>query len=139
MKRFLAITLLVLATIGVTAKVYAQDPAIEAKVPFALMVGSDTLPADTYTVSANSPGVVVISSPNKHVVVTTVAYNGNIQSDHGSKLVFMKYGDQYFLRRVLKPGVQQMTVEIPVSDMEKKAKSREAESFVPEEISIDAQ
>jgi hypothetical protein len=139
MKRFLVAALFTLMAFGVVAKVQAQDPGIIAKVPFSFTIGNDVLPPNTYTVTANSPGVVELSSPDKHVRVTTAAYNGNIQSDHGSKLVFSRYGDQYFLRRVLKPGVQQLTVEIPVSDGEKKARSREAESFVPEEVSIDAQ
>jgi hypothetical protein len=134
-----ALAFFALMTLGAAARVYAQDPAIEAKVPFSFNVGADTLPPNTYTVTANSPGVVEIHSPDKRVMVTTAAYNGNIQSDHGSKLVFSRYGDQYFLRRILRPGVQQLTVEIPVSDREKQARSHEAESFTPEEISVDAQ
>src|ERR1035438_7816782 len=46
-----------------------------------------------------------IQSADKHLFVKTAASHSGHESDGGSELVFNRYGDQYFLRRILCPSV----------------------------------
>jgi hypothetical protein len=126
MKRTPAVALFVLSCLGVAARVVAQEPAVGAKVPFEFTVGGKLLPADTYTITSSSPGVVMIQSADKHFTAVTTASHGNQQSADGSKLVFAKYGDQYFLHRILCPATASMNVDIPKSKVEKRVQRQEA-------------
>src|SRR5271170_3169192 len=103
MKRTPAVALFVLSCLGVAARVVAQEPAVEAKVPFEFTVGGKMLPADTYTITSLDPGVILIQSADRHFSAMTFAIHGSQQSAKGSELVFDKYGNQYFLHEVLCP------------------------------------
>ena len=131
MKRKTSIALIIqsalgLSTLGAAARVLAQEPGIQATVPFEFTVSGKLLPADTYTITSSSPGVVMIQSADKHFSAITTASHGNQQSGDGSKLVFDKYGDQYFLHRILCPSTASMNVDIPKSKLEKRVQRQEA-------------
>ncbi len=126
MKRNTAIALFALSSLGAAARVLAQTRAVQAAVPFEFTVGGRLLPADTYTLTSSSPGIVMIESADKHISVTTTASHGNQQSPGGSRLVFAKYGDKYFLRQVLCPAATAMNVDIPKSKLEKNIQRQEA-------------
>jgi hypothetical protein len=69
--------------------------------------------------------------------VSTHSYN---ESDSGSKLVFDKYGDQYFLHRVLCPSITSLNLDVPQGAAARKARSRflEAKLYKGEEILVAA-
>src|SRR5271163_2300224 len=126
MKRTPAVALFVLSCLGVAARVVAQEPAVEAKVPFQFTVGGKLLPADTYTISSPSSGLLVIRSADTHFVSMTTISHSNQDSARGSELVFDKYGDRYFLHEVLCPEVAGLNVAIPKSKLEKHVQIQEA-------------
>jgi hypothetical protein len=126
MKRAPAVALFALSCLGVAARVIAQEPAVEARVPFEFTVGGKMLPADTYTITSPDPGVILIRSADRHFSAITVAIHGNQQSAKGSELVFDKYGNQYFLHEVLCPATAGLNVEIPKSKLEKRVQVQEA-------------
>ena len=66
MKRNFAIALIALSTLAGVGKAVAQEHAVKATVPFNFTVGGKVLPADTYTVSSPSEGLVVIRSNDGH-------------------------------------------------------------------------
>jgi len=80
MKRNIAIALLTLLSLAAVGQASAQQLAIQAAVPFEFTVGGKLLPADTYTITLSSPGVVQIQSADKHfTAVTTVEKQVSIQ------------------------------------------------------------
>ncbi len=77
------------------------DHKIQADIPFDFMVGDETLPAGTYTFAhpTTMPDVLLIRSLDGHesVVVITRGVQESRTPPDETKLVFTRYGDQYFL------------------------------------------
>ena len=126
MKRNFAIALLAVSTLAAAAKAVAQDLAVQATVPFEFTVGGKLLPADTYTITSTSSGVIMIRAADTHFWAETTASHTNQQSNRGSALVFDKYGDKYFLHEVMCPQVSALNVDVPKSKMEKRVLIQEA-------------
>ena len=124
MKRFAAIALVVLAGACTAGTLQAQSHEVRANVPFDFAVGSKTLPAGHYT---------FFTEPNDTVVIRNVDYQVTILSrteedssvGHGSRLVFDRYGDHYFLREISCPSIE-LNVEIPPSKLEKQVREQRA-------------
>jgi hypothetical protein len=99
----LAIGLLAAVAVGV----HAQGPdALVVNVPFDFAVGNTTLPAGTYTidrVQSNNSNNLELRSADGHSSaftsgIVSLQFNGN------PKLVFNRYGDQYFLHEIRTAG-----------------------------------
>ena len=74
---------------------------LRADIPFDFVVGDKRLPSGEYHVKQMSPGAMLIQSKDARssaFVLTGTAQAGKI-SDVG-KLVFNRYGDQYFLSKI---------------------------------------
>ena len=125
MKRISAIAICALASLVTAGSAVAQGHAVKANVPFDFAVGNSHLPAGTYTItsadSRSSTGVMIRSESGKIAVLAMANADGK-QSKTG-KLVFDKYGDQYFMREILCSNVD-MNVELPVSKAEKRAQQQ---------------
>jgi len=89
------------ALLAVTAG-YAQSKAqLIADIPFEFTVGQKVLPAGEYTVNASAaPGVLVIGGRDASVFTQTIPSSTNSGTVPGSKLVFHRYGNTYFLSQV---------------------------------------
>ncbi len=77
-------------------------------IQFNFIVGGKTLPAGEYTVEPNkkdSRNVWLVQSKegNASALFTTLPVRAN-QTQEETKLVFHKYGDQYFLSQIWTPG-----------------------------------
>jgi hypothetical protein len=99
MKRFLNISLIIIAFAGVLAiNAHAQTKVI-ANIPFAFNAGKTTLPAGRYTITVLNPAsdrkILQIRSTNgrSSVMVLTTGIIGRVSDN--AKLVFEHYGDQY--------------------------------------------
>jgi hypothetical protein len=123
MKRITAIALLTIASCVTAARALASDFAVQANVPFDFIVGDRVLPAGTYKITEQSAGIIMIQNKDTHVTAMSLAEGDD--ATKGNKLVFDRYGDRYFLSEVLCPG-SNLTVQIPVSKMEKAAQNQEA-------------
>lgn len=126
MKRTGAIALLTVALLSASTGVLAQEGAVVADVPFNFTVGAKLLPAGKYTISSPSSGVVHIQNADRKLFASVVALKSNHESDGGGKLVFNRYGDQYFLHRILCRSKYHLNLDIPSSKSEKTARTREA-------------
>ena len=124
MKRITSIALFILAGMVSAGSVLAQDHGVRATVPFDFTVGNKVLPSGTYTIEPATENVIVIRNREKHIAVMSISHGDSKQSKTG-KLVFNKYGDQYFLHEILCSSVD-MSVELPTSKMEKRARLQEA-------------
>lgn len=122
MKRITLFALLTAALISTGA--HAQAPAF--KVPFDFTVNSKTLPAGTYRVSYAGVNAILIQSKDGSLNAMTTTTADDKESRGVAKLIFAKYGNQYFLHEVLCSDVA-INVEIPKSRREKQARIQEAQ------------
>jgi hypothetical protein len=96
------------AALLAAAGLYAQSSqTLVAKVPFGFHVGSVALPAGEYNVDMKTaPGFVrVVSADRKAVAIIASFAEQAPEYNQQGKLVFNRYGDNYFLSQVWTPGV----------------------------------
>ena len=121
----IATAVYLLAALALGGTVSAQDHVARVTVPFDFNVGNKWLPAGAYTLSSDSyePNVISIRSrdDNKISLLSIVESDGQRLKE--AKLVFTKYGDQYFLHEILCSSCG-MNVAFPDSKHEKTARLR---------------
>lgn len=122
--KVIAITVCLLASFAVVRTVSAQDHAARATVPFGFNVGDKWVPPGTYTITSNSgsPNIIYLRSRDSKVALLTFAHPDSERSN-GGKLVFTKYGDQYFLHEILCSACG-MNVALPGSKHERIVRAR---------------
>jgi len=133
---------LMLAVVAVSASL---DGKIKANIPFAFSVGGKTLPAGAYTVNSQTiRGVLVIRGESSHTAMNVIT-NDVIarQQPQQTKLVFRRYGDQYFLAQVWTAGMSDGR-KIPTSRAERELLKDRAKHLArnvaePELVSIVAE
>ncbi len=119
-----AIAVCLLASFADSSTVSAQDHAATATVPFNFNVGDRWVPAGTYIMTSDmsNPKVIFIRSKDGKVALLSVTRSEGRRSDAG-RLVFTKYGDQYFLHEIL-CSLCGMNVAFPGSKHERLARTR---------------
>ena len=129
MKRIAAIALFVAATFITAGSALAQDHRAKATVPFNFTVNGSSLPAGTYTIGSDSTSANILSITDReksvHIMAMGLA-DPNYPGTSG-KLVFHKYGDQYFLSEICYAD-SSTKVDFPTSKAEKRAKSQSQEA-----------
>jgi hypothetical protein len=129
MKRIPTIALLTIASLGTATGAIAQDRAVKANIPFNFTVGDTWMPAGEYVISSPQREILQVRNVDDRSKIATIvdseSYN---ESTSGGKLVFDKYGNQYFLRHVLCPTVASLNVDLAQGKAEKKAHSRSLEA-----------
>jgi hypothetical protein len=101
--------LFALGLLMATASAYAQTIRVKAEIPFNFVVTAGTLPSAEYTIqsvqnidhlltlsSAGQKSIVFLANPCLLLKATEVSGE--------SKLVFRRYGDQYFLSEIWMEG-----------------------------------
>ena len=85
--------------------VQAQSGMLVANIPFQFNVGKAVLPSGEYHIKSVSPSTYLIQSKDGHqaAVANTIGVTSSKEEDKG-KLVFNRYGNQYFLSKVWNPG-----------------------------------
>lgn len=95
----LSAAVLVIASFASASYANAQGREIKVNVPFAFENGSQHLPAGIYTLQMQSDHVMLIHGQvNSGLTMTNP--QETLRPSQKSKVVFRKYGDQYFLREV---------------------------------------
>jgi hypothetical protein len=90
----------------------AQGVELKADIPFGFTVGNTYMPAGHYTVSSPEPGIVRLANDDTNAAATVSDTHANSDPGRGSKLVFEKYGERYFLHHVLCPMTGSLNVDI---------------------------
>jgi hypothetical protein len=105
MKRIIAIVLMLAANFGSSTS-FAQQPVVQASIPFSFSVNGQALPAGRYMIRSNIAGEYVLSLQNrdKHSTVMTLGHPNQATEPRASVLVFHRYGDQYFLSEIRTPN-----------------------------------
>jgi hypothetical protein len=134
MKRIAAFVVFALVSLGMVSSARAQDHQVRVAIPFDFTFGRVLLPAGTYTISWPSQVAVVLDNGKQSAAVLRSA-PAEDDSSRADKVIFNKYGDQYFLREVLCSTVH-MNAEFPASKMEKKAQHQKASLNDPDRVLI---
>ena len=95
------------ASILTVATIHAQgSQALHVNVPFGFHVGASTLPSGEYTVDTDvAPGAVRLrSADSKSTVIIQSNAVESLRTSSQGKLVFHRYGDEYFLYQIWKSG-----------------------------------
>jgi hypothetical protein len=127
MNRTPAIFLITLASVAATGA-NAQEPALKANIPFDFTVGNTWMPAGEYTITAPIREVLLLRTAGHSASI--VSSENNAESS-GSKLVFDRYGNQYFLHEVLCPNVASLNLDVAPSKAEKNARQHATEAKLP--------
>jgi hypothetical protein len=85
--------------------VQAQSGMQVANIPFQFNVGKAVLPSGEYHVKSVDSSTVLIQSKDgrKAAVALTIGVSSSKEGDKG-KLVFNRYGNQYFLSKIWRAG-----------------------------------
>ena len=121
MKKQLLSVLVVLGLVVVAGSAFAQSVTVRANIPFSFSLNKETLPAGQYEIRAlESAGshALVISNPEAKIgkMFLTNPVSPRVGTSDKGKLVFKRYGDQYFLSQIW--GVASVR-ELPISPREK--------------------
>jgi hypothetical protein len=127
MKRTTAIALIAMANFALAGTSFAQSNGVRATVPFDFTVGSRLLPPGTYTIERESrnANVIMIRNHDKPIATLSLVHQDGNKSPNGGKLLFHKYGGQYFLSEILCDQAG-MNVELSPSKTEKRAQLQQA-------------
>jgi hypothetical protein len=126
MKCTTALTYLAATLISMgSACAHAQGPGF--KVPFDFTVGNQVFPAGSYQVSyyPTKTAILIRSQDDDRFHAFAAIYSADPSTRDG-KVVFTKYGNQYFLHEVLCSAVS-MNVALPTSRLEKQVRIQEAQ------------
>lgn len=138
MKRISAFALFTIVAVAASIPLAAQQPVVKANIPFNFTVGDQSMPAGEYTISSPLNHIIQVQSADrKHVgmVVSTASF---AEPPARPALVFDKYGDYYFLHRILSPTQTALNLDIPLGKAEKKVRTREASLRTEEPVLVAA-
>ncbi len=106
--------------IGYAAAAVPLSFRIRAEIPFDFQIGKKKMPKGEYTFeTVNDVGTVLIRNEKGSKAMNFNAIKDKLTDKHKSKLVFRRYGDQYFLSRIW-DGNSETIWKIDKSSAEKK-------------------
>ncbi|MBP6822723.1 MAG: hypothetical protein KA368_14330 [Acidobacteria bacterium] len=93
---------------------------IKADIPFDFQVGKKKMPKGDYIIeSVNDSGTILIRREKGGKAVNVLTVKDKHTDKHKSKLMFRRYGDQYFLARIW-DGSSETVLKIEKTSAEKK-------------------
>ena len=112
------ITLSVIAALSI-AGFAGLDRSVKANIPFDFMVGGEKLPAGQYTVDTGIvQSAMVVRNWNTKRVAGAITQSFQVRAGSKPQLVFRRYGDQYFLAKMI---TYSSGIEAPRSKAEREA------------------
>jgi len=122
----------VLSIIGLAPAARAASLQITANIPFDFVVNNQKLPAGEYDLKSLSQGAILLQNEDRRQAAITLVHSAESSvNPEGAKLVFNKYGDQYFLSQVW-PGFSESGLQLPASRLEREVTNGNA----PQHISL---
>lgn len=109
---------------------------IRAEIPFDFLVGSKRLPKGEYLIeSVNASGTLIIRHAKKGKAVTFMTIQHKPTDKPKSKLIFHRYGEQYFLARIW-DGSSETVLKLDKSKAEKRAAKLAKKEENPDEVPV---
>lgn len=124
MKRIFKFALLTAASFISVSGVLAQTIAI-ANIPFNFNVQERQLPQGKYQVIRLSSAAIEMRRADGTAYAASIAQHSDKVRGRDNKLVFHRYGDQYFLSEV-QTSTSDTALKVPTSKAEKQARRTEA-------------
>jgi hypothetical protein len=126
MKRTFATALLAGASLMASTGALAQDWQ-QATVPFDFTVGQRLFPAGTYVITHVSPSTILVRGWKGKELVSALSLIESTSEVHKNpdKLVFHRYGDQYFLSEI-RGGLGEVAGTIRTSKLERRIQLQQA-------------
>jgi hypothetical protein len=111
--RALHVAILVVLMLSLAGLVQAQmaikEPLARMEIPFTFFAGGVRLPAGEYHIShPGNPDFVLIQKDDGRAQALVYVHPSGTNASESTKLVFNKYGDQYFLSQVWTEPDQEM-------------------------------
>jgi hypothetical protein len=112
MKRLLTLTIAIMMFVGVVAITAEAQVSgaqrMRAQIPFAFNVGAKSFPAGEYTIAVINPSsdrkALQIRSADGRLSAIVQTNECNAKTPEQAKLVFNRYGDQYFFAQAQTAG-----------------------------------
>ena len=100
------IALCLLLTAAVFAQMTSSQQLMKVNIPFAFGVQDQSLPAGQYLVFTVTPerSIRIVSANGKHSAIVNTLPNYAKEPSSNSRLVFHRYGNEYFLAEVWTAG-----------------------------------
>ncbi len=137
-RAFIYVSTLALALVPSALPAQTAAPRTLVTVPFAFQVGSTHFAAGTYILS--NPGEFLLSIQGKtRSALTMSSHESSKTPAPASKVVFYRYGDQYFLREVWMKGNIDHTYCLP-SKAEEAVERRQSDNeraSVPDHTNVE--
>jgi hypothetical protein len=125
MKHIIKLTLFAVASFLSSSDAPAQ-PIAEAVIPFDFTCQQQVVPHGTYTISVLMERFIELRAEDGKVqAISTVEPNVKIGGP-GTKLVFHRYGDRYFLSEV-QTADRELGMKLPMSKAERQTRLNEAQ------------
>jgi len=122
----------VLSLIGLAPAARAASLQVTAQIPFDFVVNNQKLSAGEYNLKSLSQSAILLQDEDRQQTVIVLAHSAESNSNpEGAKLVFNKYGDQYFLSQIW-PGFSDSGQQLPESRLEREVMHGKA----PQHISL---
>ncbi len=131
MKRnYTILAALVLMVISAVGSANAQTSSIHISIPFDFVVENQTLPAGEYNIQPSVGGRVLLRSHDGAAATTVLTMPvKSQQASSETKLVFKRYGDQYFLSQVWSQGANVGRELLMGRSEQEAAKNKSAENL----------
>ena len=128
------ITICLLLTAAVFAQMTSSQQLMKVNIPFAFGVQDQSLPAGQYLVLTVTPerSIRLTSADGKHSAIVNTLPNYAKEPSANSRLVFHRYGNEYFLAQVWTAG--QNVARNPLSS--KKAMEIASSGGKPETLTV---
>lgn len=120
MKHIFATALFAAASLMVPTGASAQNP-LQATIPFDFTVGQSLLPAGTYRIAYVGRGLISLDSWTAHGKVFSPITPASDVRQNPHKLIFHKYGDQYFLSEI-RGDLGESAAKVSTSKLEKRVR-----------------
>ncbi len=132
----LAIAISFIAALVATTAAAPFTFRIRAEIPFDFMVENKRFPKGEYTIeSLNDAGTLVLRHAKKGKAITFNVIRGKMTDKPKSRLVFHRYGDQYFLARIW-DGTSDTVLKLDKSKAEKRAAKLAKKEENPDEVPV---
>jgi hypothetical protein len=135
MSRVIGITSLAAIAIVAPARANAQSVETTANVPFAFVAGDTSLPRGQYrmaTLPGHTDALMIRGLQHGAIILSQPA--GSSRADNTPRLVFDRFGEQYFLREIHLAG--NVSLALPLTGVERRAAERLASGTKSEVVVV---
>jgi hypothetical protein len=108
---------------------------IRAEIPFDFQVGKKHLPKGEYVIESVNDSTLTIRNAKKGKAVSFMTIKGKMLEKPKSKLIFHRYGDQYFLARIW-DGSSDTVLKLDKSSAEKRVAKLAKKEEHPDEVPV---